>query len=74
LPNWFSYLSNFIDAGENLVMVDDVVTPSDFLIAPIEKEELEEVLLDMNVSQRLREEELSRRMMRTRIDRSTWDR
>ncbi len=74
MPNWFSYLSNFIDAGENLVMVDDVVTPSDFLIAPIEKEELEEVLLDMNVSQRLREEELSRRMMRTRIDRSTWDR
>jgi hypothetical protein len=74
LPNWFSYLSNFIDAGENLVMVDDVVTPSDSLVAPIEKEELEEVLLDMNVSQRLREEELSRRMMRTRIDRSTWDR
>ncbi len=55
-------------------MVDDVVTPSDSLVAPIEKEELEEVLLDMNVSQRLREEELSRRMMRTRIDRSTWDR
>jgi len=50
LPNWFSYLSNFIDAGENLVMVDDVVTPSDSLVAPIEKEELEEVLLDMNVS------------------------
>jgi hypothetical protein len=74
LPNWFSSLSNFIDAGENLVMVDDVVTPSDSLVAPIEKEELEEVLLDMNVSQRLREEELSRRMMRTRIDRSTWDR
>jgi hypothetical protein len=74
LPNWFSYLSNFINAGENLVMVDDVVTPSDSLVAPIEKEELEEVLLDMNVSQRLREEELSRRMMRTRIDRSTWDR
>jgi len=74
LPNWFSYLSNFIDVGENLVMVDDVVTPSDSLVAPLEKEELEEVLLDMNVSQRLREEELSRRMMRTRIDRSTWDR
>ncbi len=74
MPNWFSSLSNFIDAGENLVMVDDVVTPSDSLVAPIEKEELEEVLLDMNVSQRLREEELSRRMMRTRIDRSTWDR
>ncbi len=55
-------------------MVDDVATPSDSPVAPVEKEELEEVLLDMNVYQQLREEEPSRRMMRTRIDHSAWDR
>ncbi len=27
IPNCFRYPSIFIDAGENLVMVDDVVTP-----------------------------------------------
>jgi hypothetical protein len=32
-------------------MVDDVVMPSNSLVAPIEKEEIEEALLDMNVSQ-----------------------
>jgi hypothetical protein len=37
-------------------MVDDVVTPSNPLVAPIEKEKLEEVPLDVNVSQRSREE------------------
>ncbi len=36
-------------------MVDDVTTPSDSPVTPVEKEELEEVLLDMNVSQQLRE-------------------
>jgi hypothetical protein len=65
VPNWFSYLSDFIDAGENLVMADDVATPSDFPVALVEKEELEEASLDVNVSQRSREEELSRRMVRT---------
>jgi hypothetical protein len=74
LPNWFGYLSDFVDVGENLAMVDDVATPSDSPVAPVEKEELEEVLLDMNVYQQLREEEPSRRMMRTRIDHSAWDR
>jgi hypothetical protein len=50
MPNWFGYLSNFVDACENLVMSDDVATPSDPPVAPIEKEELEKVLFDMNVS------------------------
>ncbi len=54
-------------------MTNDVDMPSDPLVAPIEKEELEEAPLDMNVFQRSREEELSRRMVRTRIDCSTWD-
>ncbi len=73
MPNWFGYLSNFVDASENFVMTNDVDMPSDPLVAPIEKEELEEAPLDMNVFQRSREEELSRRMVRTRIDCSTWD-
>ncbi len=53
---WFDYPSVFVDASENVVMSDDVVTPSNPLVAPIEQEELEEVLLDVNVSQRPCEE------------------
>jgi len=64
----------FIDAGENLVMVDDVVTPSNHLVAPIKEEELKETPFDVNVSQWLHNEEPFQRMVRTRIDRSTWDR
>ncbi len=65
MPNWFGYLSDCVDAGENLVMADDVATPSDPPVAPIEKEELEEASLDVNVSQRSCEEESSRRMVHT---------
>jgi hypothetical protein len=64
----------FVDACENLVMADDVTTPSNPLVSPVEKEELEEAPLDMNVSQRLREEKPSRRVVRTRVDCSAWDR
>ncbi len=42
----------FVDACENLVMVDDVATPSNLLGSLVEKEELEEASLDVNVSQR----------------------
>jgi hypothetical protein len=55
----------FVDAGENLVMVDDVATPTNPLVSLVEKEELEEALLDVNVSQWSREEEPSRRVVRT---------
>jgi hypothetical protein len=60
-------------------MADDVATPSNLPVAPIDKEELEEapldeVALEVNVSQRSREEEPSRRVVRTRVDRSVWDR
>jgi hypothetical protein len=55
----------FVDAGEDSVMVDDVVTPSNPLITPIEEEELEEPPLDMNVSQRPRDEEPFQRVVRT---------
>jgi hypothetical protein len=71
--NWFGYLPDFVDAGENLVMADDVTTPLDLPVAPVEKGKLEEALLDMNVSQRLRKEEPSKRMVRTQVDRSPWD-
>ncbi len=74
VPNWFGYLSVFVDAGEILVMADDVATPSNPPVAPVEQEELEKTSLDVNVSQRLCEEEPSRRVVRTRIDCSAWDR
>jgi hypothetical protein len=64
----------FIDAGENLVMADDVATPSNPSVTLIEQEELEEVLFEVNVSQWPCEEEPSRRVVRTRVDRSAWDR
>jgi hypothetical protein len=71
---WFGYPSVFVDAGEILIMADDVVTPSNPPVAPVKQEELEEVSLDVNVSQRPHEEERSRQVVRTRIDCSTWDR
>ncbi len=64
----------FVDAGEILVMANDVITPSNPPIALVEKEELEETLLDVNVFQRSCEEESFRRVVRTQIDRSAWDR
>ncbi len=65
VPNCFSYLLVFVDANENLVMVDDVATPSNPLVAPIEKEEFKEASFNVNVSQRLHEEEPFRRMVCT---------
>jgi hypothetical protein len=40
VPNWFGYLLDFVYASENFVMADDVATPSDPPVAPIEKEKL----------------------------------
>jgi hypothetical protein len=53
---------------KNLVMADDVATPSNPPVAPIKKEELEdapfdETPLDVNVFQRSHEEEPSRIML-----------
>jgi hypothetical protein len=64
----------FIDAGENSFMANDVVMPLNPPIMPIKKEELEEASLDVNVSQRLCEEKLSKRVMRTQVNHSAWDR
>jgi hypothetical protein len=57
-----------------LVMVDDDATPSNPPVAPVQQGELEEAPLDFNVSQQLREEEPLRKVVRTRVDRSVWDR
>jgi hypothetical protein len=63
----------FVNAGENLIMVDDVATPSNPPISLVEKEKLKKTPLDVNVFQRSFEEEPSRRMMCTRVDHSAWD-
>jgi hypothetical protein len=65
-------------------MADDVVTLLNAPVATLDKEELEEatfngtplnkVALEVNVSQRLCEEDSSRKVVRTQIDRSAWDR
>jgi hypothetical protein len=74
MPNWFSYLSDCVDVGENLVMAYDVVTPSNLLITPIDEKKLEEAPLDLIISQRLHEEKSLRILVRTRVDRWAWDR
>jgi len=55
-------------------MANDVATLSNPLVALVEQEELEEAPLDVIVSQRPREEEPPRRVVRIRVDRSAWDR
>jgi hypothetical protein len=45
----------FVNASENLVMADDVATPSNPSVAPVEQEEFEEIPFEVNVSQRPRE-------------------
>jgi len=55
----------FVDAGENLVMVDDVATPSNPLGSLVENEELEEASFNVNVSERSHKKEPSKRMVRT---------
>jgi hypothetical protein len=47
---WFDHPSIFVDVGEIFVMADDVVTPSNPPVAPVEQEELEEMSFDVNVS------------------------
>jgi hypothetical protein len=39
-----------VDVGEILVMADDVATPSNPLITPVEHEKPKETLFDVNVS------------------------
>ncbi len=55
-------------------MADDDAMPSNPPVAPVQQKELEEAPLDLNVSQRPREEEPPRRVVHTQVDRSVWDR
>jgi len=55
-------------------MADDVAMPSNPAVTPVEQAELEEALLDVIISQRPCEEEPPRRVVRTRVDCSAWDR
>jgi hypothetical protein len=64
----------FVDTNEDLVMADDVVTPSNPLIAPVKEEKFEETPLGVNVSQQSRDKESFEKVVRTRVDRLAWDR
>jgi hypothetical protein len=55
-------------------MADDDTTPSIPPVVDVQQEKLEEAQLDLDVSQRPREEEPPRRVVRTRVARSVWDR
>jgi hypothetical protein len=57
-----------------LVMADDDATPSNPPVSFVQQEELEEAPFALNVSQRPREEEPPKRVVRTQVDRSIWDR
>jgi hypothetical protein len=63
----------FVDANEDSVMANNVVTPSNPLVTPVEKEKIEKTSFDVNVSQRSNDENPFQRVMRTRIDRLTWN-
>ncbi len=54
-------------------MADDDATPLIPPVAPIQQEELKEAPRDLDVSQRPREEEPPRRVVRIRVARSVWD-
>jgi hypothetical protein len=64
----------FIDVGEDSIMVDDATMPSTPPIVLVENEELEKAQLDMNVSQCSHEAKSSRKVVRTQVDQSAWDR
>ncbi len=55
-------------------MADDDAPPSNPPVAPVQQEELEKTPFDLNVSKRPREEEPPRRVVRTQVARSVWDR
>ncbi len=68
------HLLGFLLMQAQLLMADDDTLPSNLPVAPVQQEELEEAPLDFNVSQRPREEEPPRRVVRTQVARSIWDR
>jgi len=63
----------FIDVGEDLIMVNDVDTPSNPLVVPIEEEKLEETSFDVNFYQWSNKKKLSKKMVRTQVNCLAWD-
>jgi hypothetical protein len=55
-------------------MAEDDATPSIPSVTPVQQEELEETPLNLDVYQRLHEEEPPKRVVRTRVACSVWDR
>jgi hypothetical protein len=51
----------FVDASENLVMANNVATPSNPLVSLVKKEKLEETRFDVNDFQRSHEKKLSKK-------------
>ncbi len=54
-------------------MANNVATPTNPLVSLVKNEELEETRFDVNDFQRSHEEELSKKVMRTRVNRLAWD-
>ncbi len=54
-------------------MANDVIMPLNPLIVLVEDEKFEETLLNINVSQRSHEEKPFKKVVHTRLNRSTWD-
>jgi hypothetical protein len=50
VPNYYDYLFGFVDACKDSIMVDDDVMPSNPPVVRVEKEELKEAPLGVNVS------------------------
>ncbi len=65
LPFWF------VNACEDSIMVDDVMTPLNLSIVLVEDEKFKETSLDVNVSQRPHEEESFKIVVHTQIDHLT---
>jgi hypothetical protein len=73
MPNCFGYFSVFVDACENVIMVDDVTTPSNPPVTPIEKEDIKETPFNVNVFIWSCEEKPSKKVVRTLINHLAWD-
>jgi hypothetical protein len=67
-----------VDAGEDLIMADDVVTPLNPLVVLVEEKKFEKTpfdvtLLDVNVSQWSCDKEPFKKVVHTQVNCSAWD-
>jgi hypothetical protein len=63
----------FFNASEDLVMANDVVTPSNPPITLVEEEELAKTSLDVNVSQCSHDKEMFQKVVCIQVNNSMWD-